>query len=328
MPRTSFSAAVVAGLVALSAPAAFSDEAAAQTYPTQPIKLVVPFAPGGGSDALGRITAEGLSKALGQPVVVENKPGAASVIGTDYVLKSKPDGYTLLFSASDSASLVPALRTNMPYKSPDDFAFIGQVSGNAFYIVVNPGLPIHNMAELVAYAKANPGKLRFGTSGNGSAPHMASALVAKTVGIEVTNIHYGGGGQALAAVMGGHVDAVYGPPAIKSAVESGKVRAIATTAATRHRDFPDTPTLAESGIRDLVISIWYGVLAPAATPEPVLTRLREALAEMMKDPSTAERLEKIGFVATFLPHDQFKDFVTKDLARWKDVAKSANIKIE
>jgi tripartite-type tricarboxylate transporter receptor subunit TctC len=302
--------------------------ASAQPYPSQPIRLIVPFAAGGGSDLLGRITGEGLSRVLGQPVMVENKPGAASTIGADLVLKAKPDGYTLLFAASDTVSVVPAIKANMPYKSPDDFAFIAQVSGNAFYLAVKAGLPVHTLADFIAYAKANPGKLTIATSGLGSMPHMASELVARHAGIEVKHVHFNGGGPSITAVMGGHVDAVYGPPSIKSFVDSGNVRIIATTDKVRHPSFPDAPTLAEAGLPGLTVGLVYGVVASAQTPEPVLARLRQAADEMIKQPVTIERLKAIGFEPADLVGDRFRDFVTQDLARWKDVAKSANIAID
>ncbi len=301
---------------------------AAQSFPTQPIRLIVPFAAGGGSDLLGRITGEGLSRVLGQPVIVENKPGAASTIGADLVLKAKPDGHTLLFAASDTISLAPAIKANIPYKAPDDFAFIGQVSGNAFFIAVNQNFPAKTLAEYIAYAKANPGKLTVATSGNGSMPHMASALVAHAAGIEVKHVHYNGGGPSITAVMGGHVDAVFGPPSIKGFADSGQVRIIATTDRVRHPNFPDVPTLAESGLPNLTVGLWYGVVASAQTPEPVLARLRQATQEMLKSPETIERMKTIGFEPADLVGDKFRDFVAQDLARWKDVAKSASISID
>ncbi len=322
MLRKLFAASVVAGLIGLPAPAA------AQQYPNQPIRLIVPFAAGGGSDLLGRITGEGLSRALGQPVVVENKPGAASTIGADFVLKSKPDGYTLLFAASDTVSVVPAIKASMPYKSPEDFAFIAQISGNAFFIAVKASLPITTLSEFIAYAKANPGKLTVATSGLGSMPHMASELVAKQAGIEVKHIHFNGGGPSITAVMGGHVDAVFGPPSIKSFADTGNVRIIATTDKVRHPSFPNAPTLAEAGLPGLTVGLFYGVVASAATPEPVLARLRQAAGELIKSPATIERMKAIGFEPSDLPQDKFKELVTQDLARWKDVAKSANIAID
>ena len=309
MLRTWVAASVAASLLG------WPSVSPAQQYPNQPIRLVVPFAAGGGSDLLGRITGEGLSRVLGQPVLVENKPGAASTIGADFVLKQKPDGYTLLFAASDTVSVVPAIKANMPYRSPDDFAFIAQVSGNAFYIAVKASLPLQTLSDFIAYAKANPGKLTIATSGLGSMPHMASELVAKQAGIEVKHVHFNGGGPSITAVMGGHVDAVYGPPSIKSFADSGNVRIIATTDKVRHPSFPNAPTLAEAGLPGLTVGLVYGVVASAQTPEPVLARLRQAADEMMKQPATIERLKAIGFEPADLVGDKFRDFITQDLAR-------------
>jgi tripartite-type tricarboxylate transporter receptor subunit TctC len=302
--------------------------AMAQNYPSQPVKLVVPFAPGGGSDILGRLTAELLTPYLGGNIIVENKPGAAATIGADFVAKSKPDGYTLLFAASDSLSIGPALKSNLPYKSPDDFAFIGRVSGFAYIITVNPKMPINNLQELVAYAKANPGKLRYGTSGVGGGPHLASALFAKATGIEMVHVPFNGTAPAITAAMGGHIDIVFGAPSLKSYVDAGSLRAVGITGEKRHPDFPNVPTTAEAGLPPVVTTIWWGLVAPAATPEPVLAKLRKALDDMIKDPATKERMAKVQYDPYPAQADEFKAFVVKDIAQWTDVAKSANIKVD
>jgi tripartite-type tricarboxylate transporter receptor subunit TctC len=300
----------------------------AQTYPSQPIRLIVPFAPGGGSDLLGRLTADLLAPHLGTTIVVENKPGAGATIGADLVAKAKPDGYTLLFAPSDSLSIAPALKSNLPYKSPDDFSFIGRISGFAYIITVNPKLPINNLQELVAHAKANPGKLRYGTSGVGGGPHLASALFAKATGIEMVHVPFNGTAPAITAAMGGHIDIVFGAPSLKSYTDAGSLRPIGMTGEKRHPDFPNVPTVAESGLPPVITTIWWGLVAPAGTPEPVLAKLRQALDTMIKEPATKERMNKITYDPYYAPHDEFKAFVIKDIAQWTDVAKSANIKID
>jgi tripartite-type tricarboxylate transporter receptor subunit TctC len=302
--------------------------AQAQNYPSQPVRLIIPFAPGGGSDILGRLTAEMLAPHLGGTIIAENKPGAGATIGADYVAKAKPDGYTLLFAPSDSLSIAPALKSNLPYKSPDDFSFIGRVSGFAYIITVNPKLPINNLKELVAYAKANPGKVRYGTSGVGGGPHLASALFAKATGVEMVHVPFNGTAPAITAAMGGHIDIVFGAPSLKSFVDAGSLRAIGMTGEKRHPDFPTVPTMAESGLPPVVTTIWWGLVAPAGTPEPVLAKLRKALDDMIKDPTTKERMAKVQYDPYYAPADEFKAFVIKDIEQWTDVAKSASIKID
>jgi tripartite-type tricarboxylate transporter receptor subunit TctC len=300
----------------------------AETYPARPIKLIVPFAPGAGSDLMGRFAAQQLSERLGQTVIVENKPGAGSALGVDLVAKAKPDGYTLLWTASDGASIAPAVKSGLRYRIPDDFAFIARISDFPYIITVNPALPIHNLAEFLAYAKANPGKLRYGTAGIGSGSHLATELVSKAAGVELTHVPFGGIGPATQAAIGGHIEVIFGAPSIKAYTDAGKLRAIAMTGARRDPNFPDLPTLAEAGMPGVVVTIWWGMLAPAETPAPILARLREVTDEMMRDPKTAEGLRRIGYEPSYLPHDKFREFVLLDVQQWRSVARSANIKVE
>jgi tripartite-type tricarboxylate transporter receptor subunit TctC len=316
---------IAASAVAL---ALMASPASSQTYPSQPIRMIVTFAPGGGSDLLGRLTAELLGPRLGQPVIIENKPGAGATLGADIVAKAKPDGYTLLWAALDSVSIAPSVKASTPYRVPDDFTFVAQITGFAYIIVVNPKLPINNLKELIDYGKTNPGKLRYGSSGTGGGAHLAPALFAKEAGIEMTHVPFGGSGPATTAAMGGHVDIVFVAPQVKGHTDSGALRAVAQTGATRDPNFTNVPTLTESAFPNLAIAITWGIMAPAGTPEPILDKLRTAAAEMMKDPVTAERLRKLGFEPLYLPHDQYKAFVIKDLEQWRGVAKSANIAID
>jgi tripartite-type tricarboxylate transporter receptor subunit TctC len=309
--------------VALAVPSAV-----AQDFPTRPVRLSVTFAPGGGSDLLGRATADLLGSRLGQPVVVENKPGAGGTLGVDVAVKASADGYTLLWGASDTLTVTTSVKASVPFTVPNDFAFIAQVTGFNYIIVINPKLPVKNLQELIAYAKENPGKVRYGSSGTGSASHLVPELLAKEAGIKLTHVPYGGSGPANTAAMGGHIDIVFTSPQVKNLTESGQLRAIAQTGALRDPGFPDVPTLKESGFPTLVIPITWGLLAPAGTPESVLAKLRAAAAEMMKDPATAERFRKLGYEPAYLPHDQFREFIIKDLEQWRGVAKSANITTE
>jgi len=314
-------AAVAAASIALAA------GAQAQAYPDHAIKLVIPLPPGGGTDTLGRYVAERLSAKLGQPVVPENKPGAGAVIGTDVVAKAKPDGYTLLWTSSDGVSMAPVLKRSLPYKIPDDFTYVARVSDFAYIVTVNPKLPIKSMQELVAYGKAHPGELKYGTSGIGSGPHMGTELIASATGIQMLHVPYQGIAPAIQAALGGHLDVILAAPTVKSQTDAGALRPLATTGKTRNPDFPNLPTLAEAGIPNLVVTIWWGIMAPAGTPEPVLTKLRAAVADIIKDPATIEGMRKLGYDPNYLPHDQFRAFVLDDMQQWGRAAKAASITV-
>ena len=303
--------------------------AVAQSWPSQPVRIIVPFAAGGGIDILGRFTAEYLSKKLGQQVFIENKPGAGSAIGVDLVAKAKPDGYTLLFASADGISLLPAVKQNLPYTVPQDFSFVAMVTDFTYLVCVNSKLPINTLPELIAYAKANRGKLRYGTAGPGGAPHLASALLGKLAGIEMVHVPFGGTAPALAAVAGGHIDfALASPTASKAHIDAGNMRPVVIADTKRHKLFPSVPTTGEAGLSNFVVSFWIGVMAPAGTPKVVVERLQRELASMLSDPEATERLEKLGNLPNFKAGDDFQQFVLKDLEMWRDTARSENIKID
>jgi tripartite-type tricarboxylate transporter receptor subunit TctC len=300
-----------------------------QNYPSQPIKLVVPVAAGGGSDALGRFFAEALSRRLNQAIVVENRAGAGSTIGANYVATAKPDGYTLLFAPTDSISLAAALRPNLAYKIPEDFVFVARVAASPNIIAVNPKLPIQNLQDMIAYAKANPGKLRYGSSGVGSIPHLACLLLINATGIDMVHVPFGGAGPAMTALLGGFIDVYVGSPlALKPYLEAGNLRGLALTGDKRNRLVPDLPTVAEFGVPDFLVVTWLGLMAPAGTPESVQAPLRNAMADIMKDPDVAERMKSMGLDAFFAASDEFRLFVIQETAQWKGVAEKANIKLD
>jgi tripartite-type tricarboxylate transporter receptor subunit TctC len=299
----------------------------AQDYPSRPVRIVVPFAPGAGNDLLGRIVATELTKRLGGQVFVENKPGAASQIGTDLMAKSPADGYTLLWTASDGLSALPAVKASVPYAIPDDFAFISSLTRISFVIAVNPQVPAKTIQELIAYAKANPGKLNYGSAGLGSAPHLGLALFANAAKIEMVHVPFAGLGPALNAVMAGTVDlSLTTVPFAKPQEDGGKVRNLAITGTARDPLLPNVPTLQESGL-PVTVQVFFGLLAPAHTPGPILTRLRKEMAEIAKEPAVVERLNSIGYPAGYLDGDAYREVILKDLEQWRGVAKAANIKI-
>ena len=309
--------------------AAFAPAVPGQEFPKAgAVRIVVPFLPGAGNDLLGRLTAEHLTPRLGQSVIVENKAGAGSQIGIDFVAKSKPDGYNLVWAASDGITILPAVKSNMPYRVPDDFAFISRIVLLPFVLAVSPRLPVKSVPELIAYAKANPGKVRYGTSGIGGAPHMGTVLMEKTAGIEMLHVPFAGISAVITALRGDTIDIAFiTPPTVKPHTDGGAFRAIATTGKVRHPLFPDVPTLEESGLAGVVVVVWYGILAPAGTPEPVLARLRTEVADILKDPKVTTRLDQLGYQISYLAGNDFRDYIVGDLEQWKKVARDANVKL-
>jgi tripartite-type tricarboxylate transporter receptor subunit TctC len=299
----------------------------AEDYPSRPVRIVVPFAPGAGNDLLGRLLATELTKRLGGQVFVENKPGAASQLGTDLAAKSPADGYTLLWTASDGLSVLPAVKASIPYTIPDDFTFIAALTRMSFVIALNPKVPINTIQELIAYAKANPGKLNYGSAGVGSAPHMGLALLGTAAKINMVHVPFAGLGPALNAVMAGTVDlSLATVPFAKPQAEAGTVRLIALTGTARDPLVPNIPTLQEAGV-PVTVQVFFGLLAPKNTPEPIVVRLRKEIAEIAKEPAVIERLQTLGYPVAYLDGNSYRDTILKDLELWRGVAKAANIKI-
>jgi tripartite-type tricarboxylate transporter receptor subunit TctC len=301
--------------------------ASAQAWPAEkPIRLIVPFPPGGGTDISARFAADYLSQKLGQAVVVENKPGAATAIGMDLVRQAKPDGYTLLWTTSDGMSILPAVKPTVPYKIPDDYTWVAGAVAYTLIVASNGKLPFNNLADMIAHAKANPGKLRYASSGTGAGGHLATALIANAAGVDMVHVPFQGAAPAVTSTVGGHTDLVLvATSSVKQQVEAGQLKALATTDNKRSPLFPNAPTLDESGLKGLSVILYYGMLAPAGTPEPIAERLRTEIGAMLKDPKILERIATMGFEPAFLPGNAFKDFMIKDLEKWKGVSKAANI---
>jgi tripartite-type tricarboxylate transporter receptor subunit TctC len=302
--------------------------ASAQDYPSKPIRLIVGFAPGAGTDATARIAAEFLSQRLGQSVVVENKGGGGTAIAADFIAKSKNDGYTLYWATNDSFSILPAVKKELSYKPLDDFAFVAITSRFAPMVVVNASRPYKTIQEVVAFGKANPGKLRYSSAGVGTAPHLAMAVVAKVTGVDMVHVPYPGSAPALTGAVGGHVDmAAAAPASVKPHIDSGALRAVASVDSERHFQFPDVPTLKESGLAATII-LYNSVVAPAGTPEPILARLRKELKAMIDDPKVSERVRALGYQPTYVEGAAFRETMAKDLAIYSDVAKSFGISVD
>jgi tripartite-type tricarboxylate transporter receptor subunit TctC len=314
------------GIVAAFAAVA---EARAAEYPARPIKLVVPYAAGGPTDVLGRLVGEYLGRDLKQAVFVENKAGAQGAIGADAVARSEPDGYTLFVTAASIIVLNPMLYKKLPY-DPKDFRMLALVTDLPVVMEVHPSVPAKTVAEFVAYAKQNPGKINFGSAGTGGTIHLAGEMFKQMAGIEMTHVPYKGAGPALTDLLSGNIQVMFDtlstalPP-----VKSGMVRALGVSSAERSPDLPDVPTIAESGYPDYRVSVWYGIAAPAKLPDDIAQKIGASLDRALNDDAFRASLEKIGF-PVFRPRSaaDIAEFIDADRARWSGVIKAQNISLD
>ncbi|WP_370880634.1 tripartite tricarboxylate transporter substrate binding protein [Variovorax paradoxus] len=302
--------------------------AAQNAYPDKPIRLLVPFAAGGTTSVLARSLADRMSKALGQPFIVDNRPGAGGNIAMEAVARSAPDGYTLLMGPIGLA-INPALYPKLNFDPVKDFAPIGLYGGVANILAVNAALPIHSVKELIAYAKANPGKLSQGSSGNGSSSHLAGEMFKASTGIDILHVPYKGGAPAMNDVLAGQTSMLFDQvPAVLPQVQGGRVRALAVTTAQRSSAAPDIPTMAESGVPGYDVNVWFGILAPAGTPAPVVTRLNTEMNKILQDPEFRASLTKMGVDPMPGTPAEFSAFLDKELQRWAQVVKSSGAKLD
>ena len=300
----------------------------AQTYPNRPIRFIFPFPPGGPTDILGRIIGQKLAERLGQPVVPENKPGAGANIGLEIGAKAKPDGYTITL-ASPSLSISPTLYKKLNYDSVKDFAPISLVAEIPNVLLVPSSSPIKSLKELIAYAKANPGKLNFGSGGIGTSNHLASELLKTLAQINIVHVPYKGSNQAMIGMMGGEVGmVVVGIPPSQGQIKAGKVRALAVLSEGRLPAFPNIPTAKEAGVDNFEVTTWYGILAPAGTPREIVTRLNGELVKIIAMPDTKEKMQNAGFEPLSSTPEKFAEFIKTEIVRWGKVIKDANISIE
>ena len=301
----------------------------AQTYPTKPIRLVVPFTPGGSTDILARAVAQELTKAWGQAVVVDNVPGAGGAIGAERVAKAAPDGYTLLMGHIGTLAVNPSLYPNLPYDAIKSFAPVAWVARVPNVLVVHPSVKANNVKELVALAKANPGRMNYGSGGNGSAANLATEYFKLQTGTSMVHIPYRGTAPAVTDLLGGQIQVLFtGAPAVLGQVKNGQLRALAVSSPTRLAALPDLPTVAESGYKGFEADQWYGVVAPAGTPRDVVTKLNTQINLALNAPDIKTRLTSEGAIATPATPEAFGQLIALELARWKPVIQSGRVKID
>ena len=301
----------------------------AQGYPAKPIRIIVPFAPGGNVDITARLVAPGLSEALGQPVVVENKPGAGGTIGADQVAKSPADGYTLLMGSNSTFSVAPSLYPRNPYNPLADFAPVIMIASAPFVLVVNPNLAAKSARELVAQAKASPGKLTMSSAGTGSSNHLVGELFQEISGARFTHVPYKGSGQALTDLMGGQVDLHFDQiTSAASHIQGGKLRALMVTAPQRVPMLPDVPTAAEAGYAAFEANNVTGLIAPVGTPREVIEKLNAATQKIISQAAVRDKFAVIGAETTGGTPEQFAAYIRDDLSRWTRIVKDANVKVD
>ena len=295
--------------------------AQAETYPSRPIKLIVPWPAGGGVDTSARLIAQPLSERLGQPVVIENKPGAAGNIGTALAAKEKPDGYTLLQASLSPNAVNPHLYSNLGFDPVKDFEFVARVYTVPSFLVVPSSSPANSAQDLVAMAKKAPGSLDFGSGGVGSSQHLFGVMFNKAAGIDVVHVPYKGTSPAEAALVAGHVDFMLNPPTALAHVAAGKLKALGVASAKRSPAVPDVPTLDEQGIKGVYTSTFYGVMAPAGTPKEIVDRLNKEIVAILQTPEIRSRLAKLAADPGTESPDEFKKFVIGEIERYGEIVK-------
>jgi tripartite-type tricarboxylate transporter receptor subunit TctC len=308
---------------------ALTSVASAQSFPDRNIVLVVPNPPGGLVDTSARLLSEPLTRVIGQTVVVDNRPGASGNIAYQFVANAKPDGYTLLISYSGYHVGNPALMDKLPWDPVRDFSPIALLTISTNVIAVHPSVPVNNLKEFIAYAKANPGKLNYASQGNGSVSHIGTEMFKQSTGIEMTHVPYKGSGPAIQDVLAGQVQVfISTPPSLMQHVQSGKLKGLAVTGKSRHPGMPNVPTTAEAGLPSFQLESWVGLFAPAGTPAPVITKLTESVKKSLALPEVKERADAAGVEVRYLTPAATDALVKKELPYWNKAIKSANITLD
>mgnify|MGYP003582609589 CR=1 FL=1 len=303
--------------------------AQAKTYPDRPIRLIVPFPPGGNTDLLGRLVAQKLSDRLGTAVVVDNRAGAGSQIGIETASKAAPDGYTLLFGPADGMSILPALRSKLPYDPIKDFVPVARIATSPFVYSVNSKLSVDSLETFLAEARKKPGTIRYGTPGIGSIAHLAMELLQSRTGTQFSHIPYKGGGPALAGFLAGDTEAMVSSQAlIRVPAQAGQVHMLAQTGPDRHPSMAAVPTTKEAHIADVEVVSWFGLFAPSGTPTDVVERLTKISSDISRDADFAKRMIDTGSVAAYLAPAEFGEFVAQDIRKWAGVVKAAGIEVD
>jgi tripartite-type tricarboxylate transporter receptor subunit TctC len=314
-----------ARFVALAAAATLAVAAHAQDYPTKPIRIIVGYTTGGGNDLIARLLAPKMSESLGQPVIIENRPGAQSIIAAELVAKAPPDGYTLLMGPTGPMAMNPATYSKLPYSPTRDFAPVSMIGQFPLFLCVSASLPVRSVGELVEYAKARPNNVNYASSA--AAFQLATELFKQRTGTNFANIPYKGSGDSATAVISGQVTmTIADPPPITGHLKGGTLRALAVTAPQRHPAYPDVPTMAEAGVPDVDVSLWMGLFVPAGTPAPIVKRLNDEVARAVRLPDVRERLIALGVDPVGGTPEELARVLARDLEKWTAVAKAANIK--
>jgi len=316
---------LVAALCLAAAPLAFAQA----TYPTKPVRLVVPFPAGGTTDILARAAAQRMSEAWGQQVIVDNRPGAGGNIGAELVAKAPPDGYTLLMGTVGTHAINASLYSKLPYDHVKDFSPAILVAGVPNVLVVNPSLPVNSVQEVIAYAKANPGKLNFASSGSGTSIHLSGELFKTLTGVQMTHVPYKGSAPALTDLMGGQVQLMFDNlPSSLAFIKAGKLRALAVTSTARAAALPDVPTMVEAGVPGFEASSWFGILAPAGTPRDVIMRINGEVAKWLATPEAREKLSGQGAIAAGGAPEDFARHIASETSKWARVVKESGAKVD
>jgi tripartite-type tricarboxylate transporter receptor subunit TctC len=303
--------------------------ALAQSFPTKPVRIIVPQTPGGASDALARMIGQKLSERWGQPVVVENKPGAGGNVGTDYVAKAPADGYTLLMSYVGTQAINGSVYKSLTYEPYKDFAPVATLATVPFALVVNQNFPVKTPAELLPYVKAHPGAVNFGSAGNGSLNHLLGEMVNMNQGVKLVHVPYKGAAGALTDTISGQIQMTFTSlPSVAGHIRGDRVRALAVTGAKRSANFPNLPTFAEVGIGGLELSPWFGLLAPAGTPEPIVRKMNADIADLLRDKDVIEKFAGVGADPYITQPEQFGRILQDDIQKWAQVVKASGARID
>ncbi len=306
----------------------FAARAQAPEWPSRPVRFIVPYPPGGPTDIMGRIIAQAVQGPLGQPFVVENRAGANGLIGSEQAARVAPDGSTFLVNASAHV-IVPHLTPNMPIDVLADFAPVTNIAAVPLWLVVNPALPVRSVAEFIAYARANPGRIAYASSSQGGAPHLAGELFKLMTGTDLVHVPYRGSGPAGQDLIAGTVQAMFDSvPASAGAVRDGRLRALGVTTRNRIAPFPDLPTIAEAGVPGYEISTWYGIWAPARTPPAIIARMQQAVATAARNPETRARFDALGAEPVADSPEDYARFVRAEFDRWGKLVRDARIKLD